>query len=431
MSFFCINNGMTDINEFAKQVEADLVAVNPDWAEYPFGTEQGILDQYSQTFDGVGTIFYYVPSTHPITGEVFRNTVLLEQAQLDSPDAGDGIDVIEPPTPPEASDLVYYGEEPPETPALSPIWFDTITGDIRIWYSYNGVESWVNTGVAGVGKIEFLNDLQDVDTLSLPAVDEDHLQFNLGMNKWIPFDLHGHLASTYSDINHTHAVGDLSDVTIDTPTNGQVLIYENGVWKNDTFDSIGVWTGTLPPTDTSKYPIWFNSQTGFTSIYYNDGNSAQWVDIGGTDARVTTSGLPHSALAKIPVSYTVNANNQWVKLDFQIGGTGSYDTNLNFNDSTNEFTIPVDGIYSFSSHCRFDGMSHSSYSYLSLYKNGAQHQSVIEGQAESTNYQEQGFTVQLYCEVGDTYDIRFFDNSDSSILVHNQSWFSINLEHEM
>ena len=68
--------------------------------------------------------------------------------------------------------------------------------------------------LAGIGKIEFLNDLQDVDTLTTPAEDEDHLQFNATEGKWFPYDIHTHLGLTYAPIVHTHAIADATDTII-------------------------------------------------------------------------------------------------------------------------------------------------------------------------------------------------------------------------
>ena len=40
----------------------------------------------------------------------------------------------------------------------------------------------------------------------------------------------------------------------------------------------GVWIGDLPPSDTTSYPFWWSSASLQLSIWYNDGNSSQWVD---------------------------------------------------------------------------------------------------------------------------------------------------------
>ena len=40
----------------------------------------------------------------------------------------------------------------------------------------------------------------------------------------------------------------------------------------------GVWIGDTAPVDTTKYPFWWSSASLQLAIWYNDGNSSQWVD---------------------------------------------------------------------------------------------------------------------------------------------------------
>lgn len=414
-----------DINEFAKQVEADLVAVNPEWAEYPFGTEDGILEQYGQTFDGVGTIFYYAPQKNA-DDEWYRNTLLLDMAREDSVPLGDGIDPLPEVFPPEKSDLVYYGIEPPETPALSPIWFDTLTGDIRIWYSYGGNETWVNTGVAGVGKIEFLNDLQDVDTLTIPAVDEDHLQFNIGMNKWLPFDLHGHLSATYAPILHSHTVASLDDVTIDTIEQDHVLVWSGSGWENKSLGSVDVWRGPTPPTNPTKYPIWFNTSSAFTAIYYDDGDSTQWINIGGSDSRVDQNIQANAFLSQIQSGYIEGTG--WSKLLFVTSAGSGYDTDSNFNNVTNTYIAPVDGIYDFNCTIRLDNLTNSSYTFLEIRKNDVSYVRKTQSFPYTNTYAEISMTVNVLASEGDEITMWKNENTDVSHTIKQDSWFSGSLK---
>lgn len=38
-----------------------------------------------------------------------------------------------------------------------------------------------------------------------------------------------------------------------------------------------VWIGDIPPTDTATYQMWFSSTVLTLFIWYDDGNSSQWV----------------------------------------------------------------------------------------------------------------------------------------------------------
>lgn len=49
---------------------------------------------------------------------------------------------------------------------------------------------------------------------------------------------------------------------------------------------IGISIGDTPPIDTTRYPLWFDNQTGRSYIYYTDEDGSQWVDLSPS----TTSG---------------------------------------------------------------------------------------------------------------------------------------------
>jgi len=81
----------------------------------------------------------------------------------------------------------------------------------------------------------------------------------------------------------------LTDVTITSPTTGQVLKYNGTTWVNDT-DATGSGGGggaTLVVSDTtpsspSQGTLWFNSTELSLYLYYQDGTSNQWVEIVGS-----------------------------------------------------------------------------------------------------------------------------------------------------
>jgi hypothetical protein len=83
-------------------------------------------------------------------------------------------------------------------------------------------------------------------------------------------NLVGDLANK-SDVNHTHPLGQLSDVDIiGTPSIRQVLKYDGTSWINE-LPSGGISVGTTPPPEAAEGDAWFDSTDGSLYVYYDDG----------------------------------------------------------------------------------------------------------------------------------------------------------------
>ena len=68
----------------------------------------------------------------------------------------------------------------------------------------------------------------------------------------------------------------------DAPNDGVVYGRQSQAWVPvSASGGGGVWIGDTAPTDTTKYPFWWSSTSLQLSIWYNDGNSSQWVDTNG------------------------------------------------------------------------------------------------------------------------------------------------------
>ena len=80
------------------------------------------------------------------------------------------------------------------------------------------------------------------------------------------------------------SIDDLSDVDTTTvaPTDGQVLAWDNaaGKWEPATIAGGGasVTTSDTAPASPSDGDLWYRSTDGRTYVYYDDGNTSQWVD---------------------------------------------------------------------------------------------------------------------------------------------------------
>jgi hypothetical protein len=98
--------------------------------------------------------------------------------------------------------------------------------------------------------------------------------------------------------SHTHAIDDLSDVTITTPSNGQVLKYNGSAWVNDTdatgggganaFTTFAADGGTSPQPDTTTDTLTIAGGTGITTTGDSSTDTVT-IDIDSTVATLTGS----------------------------------------------------------------------------------------------------------------------------------------------
>ena len=101
-----------------------------------------------------------------------------------------------------------------------------------------------------------------------------------------------------------------------SPTNGQIYtdtvtgnryIYDSskGLWKYSS-NNVGLTVSTTPPANVAAGAMWFNSSIGRTFLYYDDGDSKQWVETvpAGTVDTNTIAGYVNPVFALTNGSYT-------------------------------------------------------------------------------------------------------------------------------
>ena len=89
---------------------------------------------------------------------------------------------------------------------------------------------------------------------------------NSGTFTYTPPDLSSYLTGITSE-----NLGDLSDVTITTAANGEVLKYNGTAWVNGESSST-ITTSSTAPSSPADGDLWFSETNGVTYIYYNDIN---------------------------------------------------------------------------------------------------------------------------------------------------------------
>ena len=89
------------------------------------------------------------------------------------------------------------------------------------------------------------------------------------------------------------ALNDVSDVTITSPSNGEVLTYNGSGWVNSAPTGGGganVTISDTAPGSATAGDLWWESDKGRLKIYYNDTDSTQWVDASPPLADATSIG---------------------------------------------------------------------------------------------------------------------------------------------
>jgi hypothetical protein len=117
-----------------------------------------------------------------------------------------------------------------------------------------------------------------------------------------------------------------------SPTNGQAYngyVYSTavGAWQAKPSAQSPFYTGDTPPGNPVVGDSWFNTNDGTMYVYYNDGNTSQWVEHRSEIARSQVGLVPLR-----PTSVTVGS------------GTASVDVNgfVNFSGANNLF---IDGVF--------------------------------------------------------------------------------------
>jgi hypothetical protein len=113
-------------------------------------------------------------------------------------------------------------------------------------------------------------------------------------------DISSHTHSAYLTSISGQSIKNLSDVYSSmSPTDGQVLTYNttNGWQAEDVAGGASVTIDTTSPTSPSAGDLWWNSEEGRLKVYYNDGDTSQWVD-----AFVTINGVDGIGISDVSLT---------------------------------------------------------------------------------------------------------------------------------
>ena len=205
---------------------------------------------------------------------------------------------------------------PPADPVQGMFWFNTTDGFLYIYYDDGSSAQWVSIASNGGGG----GSAGGAGLHMGDAPPADPAAFPLWWNS-----ANGFLYVFYND-------GDSSQ-WVSVTGNG-------GASSGGSSTGAGLHMGDAPPADPAAYPFWWNSTDGLLYVYYDDGNSAQWVSTSssGGGSGGASSGLffgenppintleysfwYNTANGQLHVWYEDADSSQWVSVTGSGGGSG-------------------------------------------------------------------------------------------------------------
>jgi len=222
----------------------------------------------------------------------------------------------------------------------------------------SGDKTWTYNGTAwvlSIGTVAIANAAINVSKIDGGTATNNYfLKVNTSANSGL----------TWSTLSETVNLTGLSDVTISSPSSGQVLKYNGNEWINDadaagtsinSLDDIGdvsvtgvvagkvlqyngnAWVGATvaggattsssPPASPAAGALWFDSDDGKTYVYYD----SYWVEIGGNPQAVTISDSAPASPILGQVWYNSSNGATYIYYDSYWVEVGGVSTNVVLN----------------------------------------------------------------------------------------------------
>ena len=209
-----------------------------------------------------------------------------------------------------------------------------------------------NNGVISASTGTTINALNDIQNVNVPNPTDGHvLKWDLQSQKWI----------AAADLTATGGTGiSLTDLSVNVAAAGTPNLTYNdqtGVFTytpplNTGGGSTNVSIGTTAPIGATAGDLWWNSTQGQLKIYYNDGNSSQWVDAcgpngtspsGGNTSVTVSDTAPtnpssgdlwwHSIQGQLKIYYDDGNSQHWVDTSGPNGTGGGSATSVTVSDT--------------------------------------------------------------------------------------------------
>jgi len=127
-------------------------------------------------------------------------------------------------------------------------------------------ENWTPNFLTSTGSLDTHTDV----TLS-SVLDGQLLRYNNATSEWQNW--------TPNFLTSVGVLDSHTDVVITSPSSGQVLTYNGSQWVNSSSSvTAKAAVSEQPPSNATAGDVWWKSDEGALKIYYDDGNTSQWVD---------------------------------------------------------------------------------------------------------------------------------------------------------
>ena len=174
---------------------------------------------------------------------------------------------------------------------------------------------------------------------------------NSNINNWnTAFSWGNHASAGYLTTLSTQSLGSLSNVSSSTPSDGQALVWNasGNTWQPGTVSGGGGGSYVVPtqddaPLNPTDGTLWWESDTAKLKVYYDDGNTSQWVDAspaGGGTAESDTLQTVTARGATTTDAITTGGINVGTNVDINLGNSNEF--NLTY-DSSNYGVIRSNG----------------------------------------------------------------------------------------
>ena len=197
--------------------------------------------------------------------------------------------------------LSFTGPVPPSNPIEGQQWYNTNTGVNYIYYTDSDSSQWVSVSSGPEGPQGPQGPQGQEGTDGNDGIDGKNATISVGTTTTLYPGSNAYVHNSGSDteaifyfgipqgypgadgVNPTVSVGTTTTLApgskatvINTGTNTNAQ-FSFGIPKGEDGRPANAQPGALPPNSPYIGDLWFNSETGVTYVWYNDGDSSQWV----------------------------------------------------------------------------------------------------------------------------------------------------------
>ena len=263
---------------------------------------------------------------------------------------------------------VSISDNAPSGPVIGDLWWKSDEGILKVYYTDNDSSQWVDAspgGLGGGGGGGITNIVEDASPQLGSDLDANNYSiYNAGIITATHF-FGGGLGIGINTVGGNAGYGittiDFRGAgisTVTTPDAGISTVFiEGGGGAN-------VTTSDAAPTSPQDGDLWWNSSVGALKVYYDDGDSQQWVDAAGTQGALSGSyeydmySLSGQTNANAYLNSTIGSGalfgGSWSRPGAPFAKQGN-----GINESSGIFSFPSIGFYKIKSNINFETTTNS------------------------------------------------------------------------